>query len=53
MGRNTQGVRLREPAPPSEGELLPDQVAGVTRVVREDVVAAEVGEPGNGGETKG
>jgi DNA gyrase subunit A len=51
IGRNTQGVRLVN-LTASEGELLPDQVAGVTRVVREDVVAAEVGEPGNGGETK-
>jgi len=37
MGRNTQGVRLVNLAPGGEeGELLPDAVAGVTRVVSED-----------------
>jgi DNA gyrase subunit A len=36
MGRNTQGVRLVSLERPVEGELLPDSVAGVTRVVRED-----------------
>ncbi|MBI5711407.1 MAG: DNA gyrase subunit A [Candidatus Eisenbacteria bacterium] len=40
MGRNTQGVRLVNLAM-AEGELLPDTVAGVTRVVSE-------GEGGNG-----
>src|SRR5512143_1536231 len=35
MGRNTQGVTLVGLAP-AEGELLPDTVAGVTRVVSED-----------------
>ncbi len=35
MGRNTQGVRLVD-LKPAEGELLPDAVAGVTRVVSED-----------------
>jgi DNA gyrase subunit A len=35
IGRNTQGVRLVNLAQP-EGELLPDQVAAVTRVVNED-----------------
>jgi len=43
MGRNTQGVRLVSLEQPGVGELLPDAVAGVTRVVREDdevVVAA-------------
>ena len=35
MGRNTQGVRLVNLAM-AEGELLPDTVAGVTRVVSED-----------------
>ena len=36
MGRNTQGVRLVNLAARREGELLPDAVAGVTRVVSED-----------------
>jgi DNA gyrase subunit A len=37
MGRNTQGVRLVNLAAGGEGgELLPDAVAGVTRVVSED-----------------
>ena len=36
MGRNTQGVRLVSLEQPGSGELLPDAVAGVTRVVRED-----------------
>jgi DNA gyrase subunit A len=35
IGRNTQGVRLVD-LKPTEGELLPDAVAGVTRVVSED-----------------
>jgi DNA gyrase subunit A len=35
MGRNTQGVTLVN-LTPAEGELLPDVVAGVTRVVGED-----------------
>ena len=35
LGRNTQGVRLVNLASP-DGELLPDQVAAVTRVVSED-----------------
>jgi DNA gyrase subunit A len=35
IGRNTQGVRLVN-LTSSEGELLPDVVAGVTRVVSED-----------------
>src|SRR5262245_55561288 len=38
MGRNTQGVRLVNLAPAGEGELLPDAVAGVTRVVSEEAV---------------
>ncbi len=37
IGRNTQGVRLVNLAPAGEGELLPDTVAGVTRVVSEEV----------------
>jgi len=36
IGRNTQGVRLVNLAPAGEGELLPDTVAGVTRVVSEE-----------------
>ncbi|TMQ67678.1 MAG: DNA gyrase subunit A [Candidatus Eisenbacteria bacterium] len=36
MGRNTQGVRLVNLAPAGEGELLPDAVAAVTRVVSEE-----------------
>ncbi|MCC6348426.1 MAG: DNA gyrase subunit A [Candidatus Eisenbacteria bacterium] len=36
LGRNTQGVRLVNLAEPAEGELLPDAVSGVTRVVSED-----------------
>src|SRR6185436_3426502 len=47
LGRNTQGVTLVD-LKPSEGELLPDVVAGVTRVVSEDE-GAEVAE-GEAGE---
>jgi len=36
IGRNTQGVRLVNLAPAGEGELLPDTVGGVTRVVGEE-----------------
>src|SRR2546426_61883 len=36
LGRNTQGVRLVNLAAAGEGELLPDTVAGVTRVVSEE-----------------
>jgi DNA gyrase subunit A len=36
IGRNTQGVRLVNLSEPGEGELLPDVVSGVTRVVSED-----------------
>jgi DNA gyrase subunit A len=43
MGRNTQGVRLVN-LTPAEGQLLPDAVAGVTRVVNED----DAGGGGNG-----
>jgi len=39
IGRNTQGVRLVN-LEPSEGELMPDTVAAVTRVVTEDDDAA-------------
>ena len=35
IGRNTQGVTLVD-LKPTEGDLLPDAVAGVTRVVSED-----------------
>ncbi len=42
MGRNTQGVRLVD-LKPEEGQLLPDTVAGVTRVVNEDEDAGEDG----------
>ena len=45
MGRNTQGVTLVN-LTPTEGELLPDVVAGVTRVVSED----DEGGNGNGGD---
>ncbi len=45
LGRNTQGVTLVD-LKPAEGQLLPDTVAGVTRVVSED---GEV-ENGNGGD---
>jgi DNA gyrase subunit A len=38
IGRNTQGVRLVGLEPAGEGELLPDTVAGVTRVVSEEMV---------------
>ena len=44
IGRNTQGVRLVNLAPP-EGELMPDQVAAVTRVVNEDEGAEPASEP--------
>jgi DNA gyrase subunit A len=43
MGRNTQGVRLVNLEPGPGGELLPDAVAAVTRVVSEDEEA-----PANG-----
>jgi DNA gyrase subunit A len=54
IGRNTQGVRLVNLAAAGEGELLPDTVAGVTRVVNDedqaenangDVPLAPPGEP--------
>ena len=42
LGRNTQGVRLVNLEQAGEGQLLPDAVSGVTRVVSEedDTVAA-------------
>jgi len=46
IGRNTQGVRLVNLAP-AEGDLLPDEVSAVTRVVaEEDGGTANGGEPG-------
>ena len=48
LGRNTQGVRLVN-LQPAEGEMLPDAVSGVTRVVSEDdgvaPIAANGAEP--------
>src|SRR5205823_911514 len=45
IGRNTQGVRLVNLAPSEEsGDLLPDTVGGVTRVVPEDDEAGEIPE---------
>jgi DNA gyrase subunit A len=54
IGRNTQGVRLVDLAPAGEGELLPDTVAGVTRVVSDEAdeiaaVAEEIPADGDGG----
>jgi DNA gyrase subunit A len=46
IGRNTQGVRLVNLTASAEGELLPDAVAAVTRVVSEDDVV--VGAPVDG-----
>ena len=40
IGRNTQGVRLVNLAVAEAGELLPDAVAAVTRVVSEEDVSA-------------
>ena len=45
IGRNTQGVRLVNLSEPGEGELLPDAVSGVTRVVSEDDEAGESAAP--------
>jgi len=47
IGRNTQGVTLVN-LTPTEGELLPDVVAGVTRVVSEDEEAGNGNGGGNG-----
>ncbi len=49
IGRNTQGVRLVNLAAAGEGELLPDAVAAVTRVVSEDDAGAGDVPAGNGG----
>jgi DNA gyrase subunit A len=50
LGRNTQGVRLVN-LEQGEGQLLPDAVSGVTRVVSEEegVPAAAVAESVGGG----
>jgi DNA gyrase subunit A len=51
IGRNTQGVRLVNLAAAGEGDLLPDAVAGLTRVVSDedeggpDGADAELGAP--------
>jgi DNA gyrase subunit A len=50
IGRNTQGVRLVNLVP-AEGELLPDRVSGVTRVVNEDEDAAGSSESGGARES--
>jgi DNA gyrase subunit A len=47
LGRNTQGVRLVD-LKPSEGQLLPDTVAGVTRLINEDEAEGAIGGGGNG-----
>jgi DNA gyrase subunit A len=48
IGRNTQGVRLVNLAPGGEeGELLPDAVAGVTRVVSEEEEGGEAATNGD------
>jgi DNA gyrase subunit A len=45
MGRNTQGVRLVNLSTSEEaGNLLPDMVGGVTRVVPEDDLGAVIPE---------
>src|SRR3989442_2643804 len=51
IGRNTQGVRLVNLSPAGDGDLLPDAVAAVTRVVSEDdegVVAGDLIAPAEG-----
>jgi DNA gyrase subunit A len=48
MGRNTQGVRLVNLSESGEGELLPDVVSGVTRVVSEDDDNGEAAPPEGG-----
>jgi DNA gyrase subunit A len=54
MGRNTQGVRLVN-LESAEGELLPDKVGAVTRVVSDDETVPDTGngaaiEPGDPGD---
>ncbi|TMQ51459.1 MAG: DNA gyrase subunit A [Candidatus Eisenbacteria bacterium] len=53
IGRNTQGVRLVNLSPAGEGELLPDAVAAVTRVVSEDDEGAAPGPPAGNGADQG
>jgi len=48
IGRNTQGVRLVNLAQAGEGDLLPDAVAAVTRVVSEEDDGGVNGISGNG-----
>ncbi|MBI1797252.1 MAG: DNA gyrase subunit A [Candidatus Eisenbacteria bacterium] len=48
IGRNTQGVRLVNLAAAGEGDLLPDAVAAVTRVVSEGDEGGDGGISGNG-----
>ncbi|MEK7329700.1 MAG: DNA gyrase C-terminal beta-propeller domain-containing protein, partial [Candidatus Eisenbacteria bacterium] len=49
IGRNTQGVRLVNLAAAGEGDLLPDAVAGVTRVVGEEDEGVTNGADGEAG----
>ena len=53
IGRNTQGVRLVNLSPAGEGELLPDAVAAVTRVVSEDDEGTAPGPPAGNGADQG
>jgi DNA gyrase subunit A len=48
IGRNTQGVRLVHLAAAGEGDLLPDAVAAVTRVVGEEDGGVANGDDGEG-----
>jgi len=48
IGRNTQGVRLVNLAAAGEGDLLPDAVAAVTRVVGEEDTGVGNGTGGDG-----
>jgi DNA gyrase subunit A len=48
IGRNTQGVRLVNLATAGEGDLLPDAVAAVTRIVSEEDEGVANGVSGNG-----
>jgi len=50
IGRNTQGVRLVHLAAAGEGDLLPDAVAAVTRVVGEEDAAVINGAAAGNGE---
>jgi DNA gyrase subunit A len=53
MGRNTQGVRLVNLSAAGEGDLLPDAVAGVTRVVSEEDEGVTNGADGDNGAAPG